>query len=84
MALLPCGAIARRAAADALKNIGVTETGNNDGKWIRVYQQSPDGTTRDGRRGDPWCAFFTNFRQKAADAAIEPIAATAPTTKTGV
>lgn len=67
-AMPPPGPIARRAAADALANVGVQEEGgNNRGKFVELYQKSVGIPP-----GSPWCAAFLRFRLEAADARIEP------------
>ena len=56
-------AIAMMAAERALDNIGVQETGNNRGKYIRKYQLicSPPAP-----EGSPWCAAFMVYRYVTA------------------
>jgi hypothetical protein len=56
------GPIAKRAAADALANVGVTEQGgNNRGKYVETYLAAVDLDP-----GDPWCAAFCRFRFEQA------------------
>lgn len=58
MSLPNSGPIARRAAVEALANVGVTEQGgNNSGKFVEVYL---DSVGLDA--GNPWCAAFVRFR----------------------
>ena len=60
--------IATLAAQEALDNIGVTEEGNNDGKWVNMYQQSCDPpVTAHG----PWCAAFVQYRLRTAALILE-------------
>lgn len=59
------GPIALRAAEDALKNIGVTEEGENRGKWVEVYQKAVGIPP-----GSPWCAAFVRYRLEAAAKAL--------------
>jgi hypothetical protein len=58
------GPIAKRAAQEALANVGVQEVGgNNRGKAVETYLASVGC-----RPGDPWCAAFVRFRfENAAD-----------------
>ncbi len=56
--MLPAGPIAKRAAEEALANVGVTEIGgNNRGPAVEKYLASVGC-----RPGDPWCAAFQRFR----------------------
>lgn len=56
--------IAILAANDALANVGVhEETGNNDGKYIRMYQQSCVPPISEH---GPWCAGFVVYRYTQA------------------
>ena len=58
--------IALRAAKDALANLGVHEEGgNNDGKFVNVYQKSVGIGP-----GDPWCAGFAYYRYLAASISL--------------
>jgi hypothetical protein len=60
------GPIARRAAADALANVGVTEQGgNNKGKYVEIYLDSVGLDP-----GNPWCAAMIRYRFEAAAAAL--------------
>lgn len=60
------GPIARRAAADALANVGVTEQGgNNRGRYVETYLAAVGLDP-----GDPWCAAFVRFRFERAAAAL--------------
>ena len=58
--------IATRAAADALANVGVTEEGENRGKFVEAYQRAVGIPP-----GSPWCAAFVRFRFEAAAKAME-------------
>lgn len=52
------GPIAKRAVAEALANVGVTEVGgNNRGPAVEKYLASVGL-----KGGDPWCAAFVRFR----------------------
>lgn len=52
------GNVARRAAQEALANVGVTEEGgNNRGKFVEIYQDATDNEP-----GSPWCMSFIVFR----------------------
>ena len=75
MSLPSAGPIAKRAAADALANVGVTEQGgNNKGKYVEVYL---DAVNLDP--GDPWCAAFVRYRfEQAAKALGLPLPASFP------
>jgi hypothetical protein len=58
--------IAKRTAADALLNCGVSEEGgNNRGQYIGIYQASTGNSP-----GDPWCASFVYYRLFAAAKAL--------------
>lgn len=66
MSTLLSGPIAKRAAADALANIGVTEEGgNNRGKYVETYLHSVGLDA-----GDPWCAAFVRYRFEQAAKAL--------------
>ena len=66
MSLPDSGAIARRAALDALANVGVTEEGgNNSGKYVESYLASVGLDA-----GNPWCAAFVRFRFEKAAVAL--------------
>jgi len=57
------GNIGRAAAAGALANVGVTEEGDNRGRWVEEYQRAVGIPP-----GSPWCAAFVRFRfEKAAE-----------------
>lgn len=58
--------IALRAAADALANVGVTEEGENRGKWVETYLRAVGLPP-----GSPWCAAFVRFRFEQAAAALK-------------
>ena len=58
--------IALRAAADALANVGVTEEGENRGKWVETYLRTVGLPP-----GSPWCAAFVRFRFEQAAAALK-------------
>lgn len=61
--------IAILAAKHALANVGVQEeTGNNDGKYIDIYQQSCEPPI--GKHG-PWCAGFVVYRYTQAALYLE-------------
>lgn len=52
------GSVAKRAAQEALANVGVTEVGgNNRGPAVEKYLASVGC-----KPGDPWCAAFVRFR----------------------
>lgn len=57
--------IALRVAADALANVGVTEEGENRGRFVETYQRAVGLPP-----GSPWCAAFVRFRFEAAAKAL--------------
>lgn len=66
MSLPNSGPIARRAALDALANVGVVEEGgNNSGKYVEAYLASVGLDA-----GNPWCAAWARFRFEKAAAAL--------------
>ena len=68
MVTLPLpGPIAKKAAIDALANVGVTEQGgNNRGRYVETYLAAVDLDP-----GDPWCAAFVRFRFEQAAKALK-------------
>lgn len=62
--MLSPGPVARKAASDAVANIGVTEEGgNNRGRYIRIYLAAVSLFSP-----NPWCMAFCIYRlRKAAE-----------------
>jgi hypothetical protein len=60
--------IANKAAQMALANVGVREEGINDGKFIRMYQNSC--VPKVDAHG-PWCAAFIQYRLRKAALDLE-------------